>query len=292
MPTNSIPPELNELLEDVLRRVEDVEDCLHRFSRGDFTVSGGVGGGVFAHLEQCRTGARMFIEDMEAAACGNLEHTARDFGEFSRMFNRILNILRQTTDQIVQQYLDVERMAVTDPLSGVYSRGALMRRLQEEVVRANRYDKPLCVILMDLDDFKKVNDAYGHQMGDEVLKRLGNILNRHARQTDLVGRYGGEEFLVLATETEVGNVGILADRVREEMAAQVFECGDGSFSVTVSQGVAGKAPCVEASVQSLLLQADSALYTAKRAGKNRAAFCPFSRAIDDLSEAGPEVSPS
>ena len=158
----------------------------------------------------------------------------------------------------------LEILSVTDKLTGLANRRKLEAALQSELLRARRYGKIFSVILLDVDHFKNVNDTHGHQAGDEVLVRLAALLTANARETDLVGRWGGEEFLIVCPETSLTLVSTLAERYRQELEQQDFgEIGQ----ITSSFGVTA---CEEGDdVQRLIQRADQALYRAKESGRNR-----------------------
>ena len=162
----------------------------------------------------------------------------------------------------------VASQATTDSLTGLANRWAFDEELALEWRRAERVGDPLALILADIDNFKAVNDRYGHQVGDLVLRKVGEILSASVRQVDLAARYGGEEFAVVVPETDLPGAIELADRLRTALANEEIELPDGSrITVTSSFGVAVKGDLPRA--EELVAGADEALYTAKRAGKNR-----------------------
>jgi diguanylate cyclase (GGDEF)-like protein len=153
--------------------------------------------------------------------------------------------------------------AVVDGLTGLYDHDTLITLLGKEIERARRHDESIAVLMLDLDDFKRINDEHGHQKGDEVLTRMATIMRETLRTMDIPGRYGGEEFMVILPETEIGASIQSAERLREAVEVG-FEQGIG---LTVSVGSAcfpGHAGTVEA----LIAKADEALYRAKKDGKN------------------------
>lgn len=158
----------------------------------------------------------------------------------------------------------MRRLANTDALTSLGNRRALEQVLDDEVRRAERYHRPLSVILADIDDFKLLNDRYGHPAGDRVLVDLGNRLEHSVRSADRVGRWGGEEFLILTPETRLESAVKLAEVVRTHIADSTL--GD-DHSVSLSFGVASHCPGDTAA--DLIGRADAALYLAKRSGKNR-----------------------
>lgn len=170
----------------------------------------------------------------------------------------------------VQLYAETQRMARTDPLTGLVNRRVFEERLDEEVHRAQRYAHPLSVVMADLDHFKRYNDTHGHQAGDVALQQLGEILQANVRETDLVARYGGEEFVILLPETSKAGALALAEKIRAavEMHPFPYENSHPSRRLTLCLGVAAYREGVEDS-KALLRRADEALYQAKAGGRNR-----------------------
>lgn len=164
---------------------------------------------------------------------------------------------------------ELARMACTDYLTGLYSRRFFMQRLEEEASRALRHQLPLCVAILDLDHFKLVNDTYGHLTGDAVLSRFAELMLQGKRQSDVVGRYGGEEFCVLLPQTDLETGARVAERFRSQCEGDEHSDSRGvRFKITCSIGVAGLTEGVMQTGK-LLQQADEALYRAKALGRNR-----------------------
>ena len=167
-----------------------------------------------------------------------------------------------------------EMESITDPLTGIYNRRYLERRLADEIARASRYGMPFSVLLIDIDHFKRVNDIYGHQVGDLVLEGMAQLIVATLRTTDIVARYGGEEIMVIAPNTPQKTAAGLAERLRKVVEEATFEIPAelgrdiSALGVTVSIGVA----CLDqrtAGMPELVQQADKALYRAKHEGRNR-----------------------
>lgn len=175
-------------------------------------------------------------------------------------------IVQDITERVEAQRR-LEQMARTDSLTGLYNRQHLMERFEAELARASRYSRPLSVMMIDLDHFKQVNDGYGHLAGDDVLVAAASVIEEILRETDFVGRYGGEEFLAVLPETSLEGAMDLAERLRGAMEDNChwMPCGD-ELEVTCSIGVA-EALCDE--VENIIDLADSAMYAAKRTGRNR-----------------------
>lgn len=162
----------------------------------------------------------------------------------------------------------MRNLATRDSLTGLLNRGFMAIQFQREFERAKRYSRPLSVMMIDLDDFKKINDTYGHPVGDAVLEQVSQAILMRIREHDVAGRYGGEEIAVLLPETELDGAAHLADRMRESIAEQVIMASV-SITVTVSIGVAGVSSSEIDSVEELIDMADRALLAAKNQGKNR-----------------------
>jgi diguanylate cyclase (GGDEF)-like protein len=166
-------------------------------------------------------------------------------------------------------YQAVEAMATTDALTGLCNRRAFQERLAEMLRRAERHDRPLTLILCDIDHFKKINDTYGHLVGDVVLKRVAQVIPACVRKVDVAARYGGEEFAVVLEATDAVGGRQLAERIRQEVARLSLPADSGSFGCTLSLGMA-TFPADGHDERLLLLRADQALYYAKRHGRNQA----------------------
>ena len=168
--------------------------------------------------------------------------------------------------------------ATHDPLTGMLNRATVLEHLQKELHRARREGKSTGVIMADLDNFKQINDSFGHLTGDAVLREASRRMRRLMRNYDTIGRYGGEEFLIVIPGSDAAGAETLANRIREEIAECPISTLEGMIDLTISLGVAvGHTEDADA----LIGAADSALYRAKRAGKNRVTLASTS----DLSRA-------
>jgi diguanylate cyclase (GGDEF)-like protein/PAS domain S-box-containing protein len=161
---------------------------------------------------------------------------------------------------------DLLEQATHDALTGVFNRRHVEEVLSKEIVRAERHARPLAVAILDADLFKRVNDTYGHQTGDEVLRAISQRCQRALRSNDLLGRYGGEEFVIVFPETTLEEAGAVAERLRATIADAPVEVGGHALGVTVSIGLAAHAPGLD--MDKLLRGADDALYRAKQGGRN------------------------
>lgn len=160
------------------------------------------------------------------------------------------------------------KMVERDDLTGLYNRRSLDRRLKQEFARAQRYTRELSLIMLDIDRFKAVNDTYGHQMGDTVLKQIVGLIESAARRADIPHRYGGEEFVVVAPETGVSGAKKCAERIRLSCQAKSFGKKGEPISLTISGGVSSYPWSTASTPEELLREADAALYKAKAAGGN------------------------
>lgn len=184
----------------------------------------------------------------------------------------------------------MERLANTDGLTGLYNHRHLVTRLEQELSRARRYMRPLCLMIIDLDHFKAVNDRYGHLKGDEVLAGSAQVIREVTRASDLAGRYGGEEFAVVLPETGLERARVLSERLRRRIAARSYPLEGGKrFSVTCSIGVAQLSDPI-GGVKSLIEAADAALYGAKAAGRNRVEIASPEGATGVRSQMPPKTS--
>ena len=158
----------------------------------------------------------------------------------------------------------IELLSVTDQLTGIYNRRKFELELEHELSRASRYENSLTLIVIDIDLFKQVNDTYGHQVGDKVLISVANLIKDNIRRSDILARWGGEEFIIMSTQTALAGALTLAEKVRGLLASckmDVVGC------ITASFGVAEYRQ--NESTESLFKRADTLLYKAKEAGRNR-----------------------
>ena len=171
--------------------------------------------------------------------------------------------------QVEAQNRLLEELALTDALTGLANRRAIEAWAAHQLSGAARHGFPLWVVLADMDHFKSINDSYGHDAGDAVLKQFAKILKANTRRSDIAGRIGGEEFLQALTHVDETGVQVVANHIRTQFGAEEFHFGGRTVSVTVSMGVAGFFSKRAPEFSELLKRADMALYAAKCAGRNR-----------------------
>lgn len=203
-----------------------------------------------------------------------------ELGELARIINRMASALQherehleaavaERTRELQEVNARLERLAVTDGLTGVFNHRRFQEQLQAEILRSDRHKRPLAVLMVDVDFFKKVNDAMGHPAGDELLRRLAEVLSIDLRQTDLIARYGGEEFAVLLPETTKTVAMQVAERMRNAVETRINDPNTPwPVRITVSIGVA-TFPEDGKTGEHVLVAADQAMYVAKRQGRNR-----------------------
>jgi diguanylate cyclase (GGDEF)-like protein len=172
----------------------------------------------------------------------------------------------------------VLQMSRTDPLTGLYNRGQLFPTLEQEVQRTRRSERGFCLLMIDLDGLKAVNDSYGHHRGDEVLTLLGGVIRHSIRLVDTAYRYGGDEFLVLLPETDFVGAFVVAEKIRAGTEEMGLAAGDGELLTSVSIGLVS---CPEdgTTAEELMIAADRAMYQAKSLGKNQVSGNPRPRRL-------------
>jgi diguanylate cyclase (GGDEF)-like protein len=165
-------------------------------------------------------------------------------------------------------YAEVQLQSVTDSLTGIFNRRHFFALAEREFHRASRFGRPLSAIMLDIDHFKQVNDSHGHAVGDQVIVAVAKLCRTSIRAIDILGRYGGEEFVFVLPETDAGGARQLAERLRQRIEAMNFTTQAGTLTCTASLGVSSTA-LQAADVHALVANADVALYAAKQAGRNR-----------------------
>lgn len=211
----------------------------------------------------------------------NIEEITEKLAELSRDLKKTIHKVKkeisqtkkqlqksmETVEDLQKQIEKLKEKSIVDELTRILNRRGIMEILTREFARSQRFKNPLSVLMIDIDDFKKINDTYGHLVGDKVLQTIAFVLKNNLRATDAVGRYGGEEFLVILPETNIEAAEIVAEKLRKEVAKKAFKYKDQVFKITISIGAAQMKE--EDTVESLIQRADEALYISKTSGKNR-----------------------
>ncbi len=225
-------------------------------------------------LQTALDSTRDIVEGLNAGADDYITKPL-NFAELEARVKSLLRIkaLQESLEERERQLEEIneklERMSMTDGLTGIANRRALEERLKDMFEHSLRLHEPLSVVMCDIDRFKSVNDTYGHQAGDDVLKQFAQVLDKEAREIDKVGRYGGEEFMLLLPGTVLDAAVTFAERVRHSIESHTFEFEGGTLKRTMSCGVASWPHPKIAQTDGLIKAADDALYVAKKTGRNR-----------------------
>jgi diguanylate cyclase (GGDEF)-like protein len=262
--------QLHHHIDEEIRQLQAVVDTEKR--RVGWLIAGLLAGGIgiaivsgvvlaraiFKPLGALETGARQI-------GAGNLEHRLttsmpNELRTLAESFNRM-------ADSLQESQMALRELSVRDALTGLYNRREYERRLGQELERCHRYQTPVSLLLLDLDHFKSVNDRYGHDVGDEVLRMVARQISFELRPVDFAARFGGEEFIAILPGTAPAGALAAAERIREAVSGLVITA-QSDLRVTISIGVAG-APEDASEATGLLKAADIAMYQAKVAGRNR-----------------------
>lgn len=181
-----------------------------------------------------------------------------------------IDTLQQALAESHEEVSRLHHKASTDQLTGLTNFSSLMEKLEQQIRKAEERKQPLCVLMADLDFFKKVNDTYGHMAGDMVLRHTAERIQAAVRDFDIVGRFGGEEFTIVLKNTDIGLAKVIAERIRNEIAATPMHIKGINIAITISLGGAMMKP--GETREALLDRADAALYEAKQTGRNRVVF--------------------
>lgn len=191
-----------------------------------------------------------------------------------RAVTRELQETERTLQATSSRIREVEQQLIHDDLTGAYNRAFALETLTNEAERCRRYQRPLAVIFVDVDHFKRINDCCGHLFGDKVLRQIARSMCDTLRGADVLARYGGEEFLIIPNEPSVDGITRLADRLRTAVEERTFEFNGRTWPITISLGAAQLTPGFHETdpVSRLLSEADAAMYQAKHRGRNCALF--------------------
>jgi diguanylate cyclase (GGDEF)-like protein/PAS domain S-box-containing protein len=197
----------------------------------------------------------------EFAASATVFDLSRGDRKFYGALVRDISKTRKTEEELL-------RMAAMDPLTGAFNRREFTSIAEREALRSNRYHHPLSVLMFDIDNFKRLNEVYGHSAGDKILQRFTMICTNALRNVDVFGRWGGEAFVALLPETDIQGATVIAERLRKLTADNLLTFNDHKINFTVSIGIA-EFKDGETSIDAVLNRADSAVYDAKKSGRDR-----------------------
>ncbi len=198
-----------------------------------------------------------------------IKNSRESLKQYSRTLETVNNELNEKNALLAKALEQITRMASTDHLTGLWNRIHMMEKCREEEVRFKRKKRPFCFAMCDIDHFKKFNDTYGHECGDHVLRSISAILKQSVREQDVASRWGGEEFLLLLSESGVEGAQAVAGRIRQQIAGSALSYNNVYLSVTMTIGVA--AYDQEDGIAGSIRNADLALYEGKNGGRDRIA---------------------
>lgn len=229
-----------------------------------------VGSGIAVHTDAAtpfRAEERQLLRAILDAVRGADDCGAR----YHELERRYLAMQHENMDLLMRNRV-LSEVSARDSLTGLYNRWYVMEKIESEMNRSLRHGSPVSVLMLDIDHFKRVNDTWGHSVGDMVLRAVGQVLRDSCRVYDVPGRYGGEEFCIVLPETKLGNTPAVAERIRTRVEANAVTVEGDQINVTASIGVAGvDADTADAvlTASALVDRADRALYVAKHRGRNR-----------------------
>jgi len=217
---------------------------------------------MFQQVELLHNQVHLHVDGMMKNAANGLPITQQHFEVYVDVEKELSKYMIDLRDEIYRQIFSF------DYLTSTLTRQAIFDVLYKEYARISRNDESTCIVLIDLDHFKQINDKYGHQVGDEVLKFVTDYFSRHLRPYDSIGRYGGEEFILCLPDVTLEDAGIFMERLRQDLSQQEIRMDQGvCLSATVSMGIAPMLP--SESVKAVIKHADRVLYQAKKQGRNR-----------------------
>jgi len=213
------------------------------------------------YIEDLRSTNGTFVNEAEIS-----EPTALRNGDLIRCGGAVLKFIEGGNVEALY-HEEIYRLTITDGLTHVANKRHFLDFLEREIARATRHNRPLSLVILDVDHFKEVNDRYGHLAGDRVLQGVAAVVATQVRRDEILARYGGEEFAVVMPETELEDAAVFAERIRLEVESAQFDYDEEPIRVTISLGAAALTP--PDSLDSLIVRADTRLYEAKEGGRNR-----------------------
>jgi diguanylate cyclase (GGDEF)-like protein len=265
---SELPDELADdpLFAQICEELKAIRGITLSFSTGDFSSIIAARGFIPGCLKNLQANLRHLIWQVQMVEKGDFTQEVRFMGEFSTAFNNMVRKLRWSLEEL-------KFLANRDSLTGVYNRRSFIEIARAGLKNAAEKSIPCCLAIMDIDYFKKFNDAHGHLAGDEALRHAVKIIGDSLRKDDFMGRYGGEEFVIFFYNADEEAGLQVAKRLRENLAENPVLLASGPVPIHASFGVAGSStenPEDKNYVQNLINNADVALYAAKKAGRNRA----------------------
>jgi diguanylate cyclase (GGDEF)-like protein len=264
-------PEDNAELDGLLNELADLYSFTLAVSQGDLEQPQTARGSLAGSLKTLDAALRHLTWQTQRVAAGDFTQRVDFMGEFSEAFNSMVVALDKARTELDErnellraQAATLEELATTDVLTGTFNRRKFNELILAEIERVRRYGHPLSLLVVDIDHFKRTNDAHGHEAGDEVLIVLAGLIRAGIRATDSLARWGGEEFVVLSPEVSVEEAAGLAERLRSAAGTYKYSfVGRVTASIGVAQHRVGETP------DELFARADEALYRAKEGGRDR-----------------------
>ncbi|MFH0782666.1 MAG: GGDEF domain-containing protein [Pseudomonadota bacterium] len=271
-------------------------------SQGDLSKQVALKGYIGGTLKTLQANLKHMTWQTKMVASGDFSQRVEFMGEFSQSFNAMVIQLDRTLQELVRKEVELSKvnrellqevairkqtesvirkneeamrlLAITDGLTDLYNRRHFNKLAEDEIGRALRYARPLSLIMVDIDFFKRINDTFGHSVGDRVLQRIAIIIKEMVRVSDIPARYGGEEFVILLPETPVAVAAGIAERLKYKIEGTTLQAGEDVIRVTASFGVNDFFSITndqshERILSELVANADQALYASKNAGRNR-----------------------
>ena len=296
-PLNS-NPELRQFYSDIV----ELREFIMAIAQGDFSRSPGIKGYLAGALKTLQAGLRHLTWQTKMIAQGDFSHRVDFMGEFSDAFNAMVirleasvKELNRANQELLHEIEERKRiedalrkseenyklLSITDPLTELFNRRYFYELALTEFDRSSRHLRQVAIIIYDLDDFKQINDSFGHVAGDMALKHIAALSVKEVRKIDVLARYGGEEFICLLPETGLKKASLVAERIRYAIESNPLKYQGSAIFVTASLGVAAIEKNIETNesymshIQSVIKQADEALYQAKASGKNRVIAAPL-----------------
>ena len=249
-----------------------IQPFLFALSRGDLDCDPPRGQMSLLHCaKNLQANLRHLTWKIQQVAKGDFSQRVDFMGEFSKSFNSMVEVLAANREELLRKNQELETASQTDPLTGLLNRRGVGEYLRRETFRTKRSKRTFAVMMTDIDHFKQVNDAYGHDIGDAVLVEVARILQGHARGGDLCARWGGEEFLTVLVETDLPQAVAVAERARLSVASAAILHNGAGIPVTISTGVSVYHE-EEEDVAVCIKRSDVCMYRAKESGRNQTWF--------------------
>ncbi|MHC1724803.1 MAG: GGDEF domain-containing protein [Syntrophobacteraceae bacterium] len=222
---------------------------------------------VLDSLKNLHANLRHLTWKTQQVAKGDLSQRVDFIGDFSASFNAMVEQLAASREELLRKNQELEKTSVTDPLTGLLNRRGVGDLLRRESHRTDRSQRPFSIMIADIDHFKRVNDTWGHDAGDAVLVEISKVFLNHIRKEDVCARWGGEEFLILLTDSELPRATVAVQRLQREVSALRVNHNGLSIGVSISGGIS--AYCVGESIDACIKRCDLCLYKAKESGRNQ-----------------------